>query len=69
LQSLYPSAGIPGAEDHGGRIEAGDYPFPVVEADNLIEIDRITRPLCDQAHQMFGRRSSPYFNANGSWQS
>jgi hypothetical protein len=39
----------------------------VMEADNLIEIDRVIRPLCDQAHQMFGRRSSPNFNSDGAW--
>jgi hypothetical protein len=65
-QSLYPS-GIPGAKDHGGQIGAGNFPFPVMEADNLVEIDRITRPLCDQAHQMFGRPASPFFDRNGVW--
>jgi hypothetical protein len=66
-QSLYPAAGIPGAEEHGGQIGAGRFPFPVMEADNLVEIDRITRPLCDQAHQMFGRPASPFFDEDGVW--
>ena len=66
-QSLYPAVGLPMAEENGGQIGAGIYSFPVMEADNLVEIDWITRPLCDQAHQMFGRRSSPNFNADGVW--
>jgi hypothetical protein len=66
-QSLYPAVGIPGAEAHGGQIGAGSFPFPVMEADNLVEIDRITRPLCDQAHQMFGRPASPFFDEDGVW--
>ena len=66
-QSLYPAAGIPGGEEYGGSINLGVYPFPVMEADNLIEIDRVIRPICDQAHQMFGRRSSPNFDPDGAW--
>jgi len=64
--SLYPSD-VPGGEEQGGMVWPGSYSFPVVQADNLLEIDRITRPLCDQAHQMFGRDASPFFNANGVW--
>lgn len=66
-QSLYPAVGLPMVEENGGQIGAGIYPFPVMEADNLIEIDRVIRPLCDQAHQMFGRRLSLNFNADGVW--
>lgn len=66
-QSLYPAAGLPGAEEPGGQIGAGSFLFPVMEADNLVEIDRITRPLCDQEHQMFGRPASPSFDRNGVW--
>jgi hypothetical protein len=65
-QSLYPSV-IPGAEESGGVVAAGDYRFPVMQADDLLDIDRITRPLCDQAHQMFGRDASPFFDADGVW--
>lgn len=67
VQSLYPAIGGGPWEEHGGRINPGDYPFPVTETDNLVEIDKIIRPLCDQAHQMFGRRASPNFNAEGVW--
>jgi hypothetical protein len=64
---LFPSV-IPGAEEPGGMIEGPDsYPFPVMQADNLLDADRVIRPLCDQSHQMFGRDSSPYFNAEGIW--
>ena len=54
-------------EEPGGKIRGGIYPFPVMQADNLIEVDKVIRPLCDQAHQMFGRDSSPYFTAEGVW--
>ena len=67
IQSLYPAMGGGPWEENGGRISRGFYPFPVMEADNLIEIDKVIRPLCDQAHQMFGRRSSPNFNQDGVW--
>ena len=64
---LFPSV-IPGAEEPGGMIEGpNSYPFPVMQADNLLDADRVIRPLCDQSHQMFGRDSSPYFNAEGAW--
>lgn len=66
LAGLFPSE-IPGAEQQEGLIGLGDYPFPVMQADNLLEVDRVIRPLCDQAHQMFGRMASPYFNAEGVW--
>ena len=64
--SLYPSD-FPGGEEQGGTVWPGSYTFPVVQADNLLEIDRITRLLCDQVHQMFGRDASPFFDANGVW--
>jgi hypothetical protein len=57
----------PGAIEDGGLIALGDYAFPIMQADNLLDIDRVTRPLCDQAHQMFGRDASPSFDANGVW--
>jgi Putative DNA-binding domain len=66
LQSLYPA--VEGAwEEYGGRVNTGDYPFPVMEADTLVGIDKVIRPLCDQAHQMFGRASSPCFDDEGVW--
>jgi hypothetical protein len=66
-QSLYPSAVPPREEENGGVVAAGDYRFPMVQADDLLDIDRITRPLCDQAHQMFGRDASPFFDDDGVW--
>jgi hypothetical protein len=61
---LHPA---PLGEEPSGLITPGDYPFPVLQADNLVDVDRIIRPLCDQAHQMFGRDRSPYFDAEGRW--
>ncbi len=66
LRSVYPGQ-VPGTEEEGGLIAPNDYRFPVMQADNLLDIDRITRPLCDQAHQMFGRDASPYFDREGVW--
>src|SRR5215469_522244 len=48
-------------------ISPGDYRFPYVHVDNLSEMDRAIRPLCDQSHQMFGQEGSPDFNAEGEW--
>lgn len=64
--SLYPGV-VPGTEEQGGCIAPSDHRFPVMQADNLLDIDRITRPLCDQTHQMFGRDASPFFNIDGVW--
>lgn len=66
ISGLFPSQ-IPGAEEQSGMTLPGDYPFPVMQADSLLDVDRVIRPLCDQAHQMFGRPASPYFNADGVW--
>lgn len=64
IQGLHPAVV---GEEPGGRIRSGSYPFPVMQADTFLDIDSVIRPLCDQAHQMFGRVSSPFFNANGVW--
>jgi hypothetical protein len=43
-------------------------PFPVMQADDLLDIDRITRPLCDQAHQyVWARMPLHFFDADGVW--
>jgi len=65
VQSLYPNAN--NEDEPGGAIRPGEYPFPMVQADNLIEIDKVIRPLCDQAHQTFGRNGSPCFDEGGNW--
>jgi hypothetical protein len=65
VQSLYPN--VNNEDEPGGAVRPGDYPFPMVQADNLIDVDKVIRPLCDQAHQMFGRNGSPCFNAAGNW--
>jgi hypothetical protein len=54
-------------EDHTDPVEAGDYRFPSVQIGDLAAVDRIIRPLCDQARQMFGREGSPNFNVDGAW--
>jgi hypothetical protein len=64
---LYPMLGAPGAEEPGGAIPPGSYSFPVVQADNFLDVDKVMRPLCDQVHQMFGRDSSPFFSDEGVW--
>jgi hypothetical protein len=64
---LYPMPGAPGVDEPGAMVSLGSYPFPVVQADNFLDVDKVIRPLCDQAHQMFGRDSSPCFNADGVW--
>jgi len=58
---------IPGSVEDASQIDVGDYRFPTMQADNFVETDRVIRPLCDQAHQTFGRRSSPRFNIDGVW--
>jgi hypothetical protein len=65
LPSLQDSFRVP--KNTGSQIAAGIFPFPVMEADNLVKSIRITRPLCDQAHQIFGREASPHFDAKGVW--
>jgi len=61
-------AGLGGfGEEHTEPVPARDYVFPFMEVDDLSVTDRIIRPLCDQAHQLFGREGSPSFNAAGAW--
>ena len=64
IEGLHPAVR---GEELGGKTGSGSYSFPVVQADNFLDVDRVIRPLCDQAHQMFGRDSSPYFTAEGVW--
>jgi hypothetical protein len=52
-------AGLRGVgEEHTAPIPVRDYVFPCVQVDDLSDTDGIIRPLCDQAHQMFGREGS-----------
>ncbi len=66
LTGVYAAAGGFG-EDHTAPVPAGDYRFPYMQVDDLSSTDKIIRPFCDQAHQMFGREESPSFNAEGVW--
>lgn len=52
---------------HTAPLTAGDYRFPFMHADDLSNVNRLIRPLCDQSHQMFGNEGSPYFDAEGAW--
>jgi hypothetical protein len=65
LVGVYP--GLLGGEDHTAPLPAGDPHFPRMQIADLSSADRIIRPFCDQAHQMFGRGGSPSFNAAGAW--
>jgi hypothetical protein len=60
-------AGLDGLEYHTDPVPARDYAFPYMQVDDLSEIDRVIRPLCDQAHQLFGREGSPSFDHNAVW--
>ena len=64
LKGLYPDM-FPG--DFAAVIPEDDYAFPIMQTESLIETDKIIRPLCDQAHQMFGQRRSPSFDDQGAW--
>jgi hypothetical protein len=66
LTGVYAAVGGLG-EKHTAPVPAGDYRFPFMQVDDLFSIDRIIRPFCDQAHQMFGKDGSPSFNAEGVW--
>jgi hypothetical protein len=54
-------------EERTAAIPARDYRFPWVQVDDLSKADELIRPLCDQAHQMFGRERSPSFSDEGVW--
>jgi hypothetical protein len=41
--------------------------FHIDGIDDLSDVDRLIRPLCDQAHRMFGLEGSPSFNDEGVW--
>ena len=60
-------AGFAGLFERTPPVPASDYSFPHMQVDDLSAIDRAIRPLCDQAHQMFGLAGSPSFNAEGVW--
>ena len=51
-----------GHEEDLLTLPIGDYPFPTMQVDDLGDVDKAILPLCDQAHQMFGREASPCFN-------
>lgn len=60
-------AGFMATPEQTPPLAARDYSFPNMQVDDLSAIDRAIRPLCDQAHQMFGLAGSPSFNDEGAW--
>jgi hypothetical protein len=60
-------AALGGGEEHTQPVPPGDFRFPFMQIDELVNINRILKPFCDQVHQMFGKEASPSFNANGDW--
>jgi len=67
LVGAFPEGNIPGAVIISEPVAAGAYIFPIVQATDLTTVDRIIRPLCDQAHQMWGRDGSSRFDGNGNY--
>jgi hypothetical protein len=60
-------AGFVGTMAETRPVPARDYSFPYMQVDDLSDTDRVIRPLCDQAHQMFGLAGSRSFNGEGVW--
>jgi hypothetical protein len=67
LRTQHPLVAAYGEFDCTEPVPARDYAFPNLQVDDLSQIDRVIRPLCDHAHQMFGREGSPCFDGNGVW--
>jgi hypothetical protein len=61
----YPA--VPAGLELVPPIPARHYVFPYVQIDDISDTDNVVRPLCDQAHQMFGRDRSPSFNEQEAW--
>ena len=66
LTGVYSATGGLG-EEHTPPVEASEYRFPFMQIDELVNIDRILQPFCDQVHQLFGKEGSSSFNADGVW--
>lgn len=54
-------------EEHTPAVAPGEYRFPFMQIDDLVAIDRILRPFCDQVGQLFGKDGSSSFDADGIW--
>ena len=67
LVGAFPERFIPNAVIISEPVAAGVYTFPIVQATDLTTVDRFIRPLCDQAHQMWGRDGSSRFDGNGNY--
>jgi hypothetical protein len=66
-RGLYPDLFVHQAEVVRGQIPPGQHYFPMMVAYDLVEIDALMRPLCDQLHQAFGEEASPKFDSYGKW--
>jgi hypothetical protein len=62
---LYPGGGP--WEEPTQPVAPGKYQFPFMQVDDLINIDRLLRPFCDQVHQLFGKDRSRSFSEDGIW--
>jgi hypothetical protein len=62
---LYPGGGP--WEEPTQPVASGEYQFPFMQVDDLINIDRLLRPFCDQVHQLFGKDRSRNFSEDGIW--
>jgi hypothetical protein len=67
LVGAYAAEDLPAGHYRTPPVAGGDYRFPFTQIDDISSVDKIIRPLCDQAHQMFGREGSPSFNEQGAW--
>jgi len=56
-----------GGYEAAGPIPAASRLFPFMQIVDFGRIDEAMRPLCDQAHQMFGRARSTAFDNEGRW--
>ena len=63
----FPDFGLNTYYVAGTPVAPGAYRFPYLQAMSLSDWDHLIRPLCDQAHQMFGKEGSPSFGADGRW--
>jgi hypothetical protein len=62
---LYPGGGP--WEEPTQPVAPSEYQFPFMQVDDLINIDSLLRPFCDQVHQLFGKDRSHNFSEEGIW--
>jgi hypothetical protein len=67
LAGAIPLVEFPSGYREAGPLSAGERAFPYMQVVDLAKVNEAIRPLCDQAHQMFGEQRSPSFNEQGEW--